>query len=91
MQPFRTAAHHTLVAKWIFGAQSLLKYYARISVWQNKELLVLNHARGVGEVGVIETCHFVFQKKRKVNLVPRAQPLDGIHGSSCPGDPPAEG
>jgi len=61
----------------------------RASPCGKTELLVLDHARYVGEVGVMETCHFVFQKKRKVNLVPRAQPLDGIHGSSCPGDPPA--
>ncbi len=90
MQPFRAAAQYTLVAKWISGKKSLLKYYARVSLWQTDELLKLNHARYVGEVGIVETCHFVFQKKRKVNLVQRAQPFDGKHGSSCPGNPPAD-
>ena len=77
--------------KCISGQAGLLEDHARIAVRQNDELFEHNYVTDVAEVGIGQTGHFIFQQKRKVNLLQRAQPFNGKHKSSCPGNTPAEG
>jgi len=85
LQQSNAASQCTFVVECISGQAGLLEDGARISVWQTDELLKLNQARNVAQVGVVQTGHFVFQQKRKVDLVQRAQSLDGKTRFQLPG------